>query len=96
MAILIHSQALVQNGSNGEGQNSGGAHTTSRIWNTLLQAVANFDHTFDKHGVSAMLGFSSEQSSLGYKTEQSFSSPFPNDAITGTFDGSKVNRKLIQ
>ena len=32
--------------SNGEGQNSGGAHTTSRIWNTLLQAVANYDHTF--------------------------------------------------
>lgn len=79
--------------SNGEGQNSGGAHTTSRIWNTLLQAVANYDHTFDKHGVSAMLGFSSEQSSLGYKTEQSFSSPFPNDAITGTFDGSKVKPK---
>jgi len=40
-----------------------------------------------------MLGFSSEQSSLGYKTEQSFSSPFPNDAITGTFDGSKVKPK---
>ncbi len=79
--------------SNGEGQNSGGAHTTSRIWNTLLQAVANYDHTFDKHGVSAMLGFSSEQSSLGYKTEQSFSSPFLNDAITGTFDGSKVKPK---
>lgn len=79
--------------SNGEGQNSGGAHTTSRIWNTLLQAVANYDHTFDKHGVSAMLGFSSEQSSLGYKTEQSFSSPFPNDAITGTFDGSKLKAK---
>ena len=37
-----------------------------------------------------MLGFSSEQSSLGYKTEQGFKAPFPNDAITGSFDGSKV------
>lgn len=74
----------------GEGQSSSGAHNTTRVWNTLLQAVANYDHTFDKHGVSAMLGFSSEQSSLGYKTEQSFSSPFPNDVITGSFDGSKV------
>ncbi|WP_288692168.1 TonB-dependent receptor [uncultured Bacteroides sp.] len=75
---------------NGEGQSSSGAHNTSRIWSTLLQAVANYDHTFDKHGVSAMVGFSSEESSLGFKTEQSFSSPFPNDLITGSFDGSKV------
>lgn len=74
----------------GEGQSSLGSHSTSRIWNTLLQAVANYDHTFNKHGVSAMLGFSSEQSSLGYKTEQGFKAPFPNDAITGSFDGSKV------
>lgn len=74
----------------GEGQSSSGSHSTSRIWNTLLQAVANYDHTFGKHGVSAMLGFSSEQSSLGYKTEQGFKAPFPNDAITGSFDGSKV------
>ena len=74
----------------GEGQSSSGSHSTSRIWNTLLQAVANYDHTFNKHGVSAMLGFSSEQSSLGYKTEQGFKAPFPNDAITGSFDGSKV------
>lgn len=74
----------------GEGQSSSGSHSTSRIWSTLLQAVANYDHTFGKHGVSAMLGFSSEQSSLGYKTEQGFKGPFPNDAIIGSFDGSKV------
>lgn len=74
----------------GEGQSSSGSHSTSRIWSTLLQAVANYDHTFDKHGVSAMLGYSAEQSSLGFKTEQGFKSPFPNDAITGSFDGSKV------
>ena len=61
----------------GEGQSSSGSHSTSRIWSTLLQAVANYDHTFGKHGVSAMLGFSSEQSSLGYKTEQGFKGPFP-------------------
>ena len=41
----------------GEGQSSSGSHSTSRIWNTLLQAVANYDHTFNKHGVSAMLRF---------------------------------------
>lgn len=74
----------------GEGQSSSGSHSTSRIWNTLLQAVANYDHTFGKHGVSGMLGFSSEQSSMGFKTEQGFKAPFPNDAITGSFDGSKV------
>lgn len=81
---------------NGEGQSSSGAHNTSRIWSTLLQAVANYDHTFDKHGVSAMVGFSSEESSLGFKTEQSFSSPFPNDLITGSFDGSKVPVKQVR
>ena len=37
-----------------------------------------------------MAGFSSEQSNLGFSTAQSFNKPFPNDAITGSFDGSKV------
>lgn len=77
--------------TSGEGQESSGGHTTERMWNTLLQAVANYDHTFGKHGVSVMAGFSSEQSNLGYETEQKFSKPFPNDVITGSFDGNKLN-----
>lgn len=82
-----------QKWTNGEGQASSGGHSTARIWNTLLQAVANYDHTFGQHSVSAMVGFSSEQTSLGFKTEQSFTSPFPNDAITGSFDGSQLTPK---
>uniref|UniRef100_UPI0035A6ACF4 SusC/RagA family TonB-linked outer membrane protein n=2 Tax=uncultured Bacteroides sp. TaxID=162156 RepID=UPI0035A6ACF4 len=74
----------------GEGQKSSGGHTTERSWNTLLQAVANYDHTFGDHGVSAMAGFSSEETNLGFKTEQTYKEPFPNDLITGSFDGTKV------
>lgn len=75
----------------GEGQNSSGGHTTARQWTTLLQAVANYDHNFGEHGLSLMAGFSSERSNLGFETEQTFKYPFPNDAITGSFDGSKVS-----
>ncbi len=75
----------------GEGQNSSGGHTTARQWTTLLQAVANYDHNFGDHGLSLMAGFSSERSNLGFETEQTFKYPFPNDAITGSFDGSKVS-----
>lgn len=75
----------------GEGQNSSGGHTTARQWTTLLQAVANYDHNFGDHGLSLMAGFSSEKSNLGFETEQTFKYPFPNDAITGSFDGSKVS-----
>lgn len=74
----------------GEGQNSSGGHNTERKWSTLLQALANYDHVFGNHGISVMAGFSSEQSNLGFSTAQSFNKPFPNDAITGSFDGSKV------
>ncbi|WHX14087.1 TonB-dependent receptor [Phocaeicola dorei] len=55
-----------------------------------MQALANYDHVFGNHGISVMAGFSSEQSNLGFSTAQSFNKPFPNDAITGSFDGSKV------
>ena len=74
----------------GEGQNSSGGHNTERKWSTLLQALANYDHVFGNHGISVIAGFSSEQSNLGFSTAQSFNKPFPNDAITGSFDGSKV------
>jgi len=74
----------------GEGVNSSGGHNTERRWNTLVQAVANYDRTFGKHGISAMLGASTEQTSIGFTTEQTFNKPFPNDAIVYSFDGSKV------
>lgn len=78
------------NWSVGEGKNSKGGHKTDRRWSTLLQALANYDHTFGVHGVSVMLGASTEQSNVGYATNQGFNPPFPNDAITGSFDGSKL------
>ncbi|MDR1672467.1 MAG: TonB-dependent receptor [Bacteroidales bacterium] len=74
----------------GEGANSSGGHNTDRSWSTLLQALANYDKSFGKHNVSVMLGASSEQSNLGYATTQDYGRPFPNDAITGTFDESTL------
>lgn len=74
----------------GEGQNSSGGHHTQRTWNTLLQAVINYNRTFEKHSISAMTGTSSEQTNIGFSTDQTFNKPFPNDAIIYSFDGSKV------
>lgn len=76
--------------ASGEGTQSSGGHKTSRYWNTLLQAVANYDHTFGKHGVSLMAGASREESSIGFSTNQQYSKPFANDAITGSFNGNLV------
>lgn len=78
------------NWAQGEGVNSSGGHNTERRLGTLLQALVNYDRSFGKHSVSAMLGTSSEQSSIGFTTNQSFNKPFPNDAIIYSFDGSKV------
>ncbi len=78
------------NWANGEGSQSSGSHVTGRYWNTLLQALANYDHTFGKHGISLMAGTSREGSNTGFETDQTFNKPFPNDAVTGSFDGSKV------
>jgi TonB-linked SusC/RagA family outer membrane protein len=78
------------NWASGEGSQSSGGHATGRYWNTLLQALANYDHTFGKHGVSLMAGTSREQSNVGFETNQTFNKPFPNDAITGSFNGSEV------
>jgi TonB-linked SusC/RagA family outer membrane protein len=74
----------------GEGSSSSGAHNTARTWNTLLQALANYDKSFGKSSISAMLGASSEQSNIGFSTNQSFNKPFPNDAILYSFDGSTL------
>lgn len=74
----------------GEGVNSSGGHNTQRTWNTLLQAIANYNKTFGLHSVGLMAGTSKEERNIGYATNQTFNKPFPNDAITGSFDGSQV------
>lgn len=76
--------------SQGEGVNSSGGHNTQRTWNTLLQAIANYNKTFGLHSVGLMAGTSKEERNIGYSTNQTFNKPFPNDAITGSFDGSQV------
>lgn len=76
--------------ASGEGANSSGGHNTSRNWKTLLQALINYDRTFGKHGISAMLGASSERDSEGFTTNQTFNKPFPNDAINYSFNGANV------
>lgn len=78
------------NWTTGEGSQSSGGHSTSRVWSTLLQGLANYDHNFGKHGLSLMAGVSREETNVGFSTNQSFKAPFPNDAVTGTFDGSKL------
>lgn len=85
--------SATSNWAQGEGANSSGAHNTERTWSTLIQAVANYDKTFGKHTVGAMLGASQEQGNIGFSTNQSFNKPFPNDAIVYSFDGSKVAAK---
>ena len=70
-----------------EGSKSKAKHTTDYSINTLLQIVANYDRTFGKHNVSAMLGASSEVGNIGFGTTQEYTN-MPNDVITGTFVGS--------
>lgn len=76
-----------QNWNQAEGAKSTAAHNTDYSINTLLQVVANYDKTFGKHNISAMLGASSEVGNIGYGTSQSYTN-MPNDVITGTFVGS--------
>jgi TonB-linked SusC/RagA family outer membrane protein len=74
----------------GEGKNSSGGHNTQRRWSTLLQALANYDKTFDKHTIGLMAGASTEQLNIGFSTDQTFNKPFPNDAINYSFDESTL------
>lgn len=76
-----------QNWLKPEGSKSTATHTTDYNISTLLQVVANYDKTFGKHNVSAMLGASSEVGNIGFATDQRYSN-MPNDVITGTFVGS--------
>ncbi len=78
------------NWAQGEGTQSSGGHSTSRVWSTLLQALVNYDKEFGKHGVSLMAGTSREESNVGFSTSQTYKAPFANDAITGSFNGSQV------
>lgn len=78
------------NWAQGEGTQSSGGHSTERVWSTLLQALVNYDKEFGKHGVSLMAGTSREETSVGFKTSQTYKAPFANDAITGSFNGSQV------
>ena len=76
-----------QNWLKPEGVNSSASHNTSYSINTLLQLVANYNKTFGKHSIAAMLGASSEVGNIGYSTSQSYSN-LANDVIRGTFVGS--------
>lgn len=77
--------------ANGEGNRSRGRHITERVWTTLLQALANYDKSFGQHSISLMAGASTEQTNVGFSTDQYFSYNFPNDAITQSFDGTKLS-----
>ena len=72
-----------------EGINSSVTHNTDYAINTLLQVVANYNKTFGKHSIAAMLGASSEVGNIGYATNQSYSN-LANDVIQGTFKGSNA------
>ena len=78
------------NWAQGEGSQSSGGHSTSRVWTTLLQALLNYDKEFGKHGLSLMAGASREETNVGFETSQTYKAPFANDAITGSFNGSQV------
>ena len=74
----------------GEGMQSSGGHSTSRVWSTLLQALVNYDKEFGKHGLALMAGASREETNVGFSTNQTYKAPFANDAITGSFNGNQV------
>lgn len=73
------------NWTQGEGAYSSGGHSTGKNWNTLLQAIVNYERTFNKHTANIMLGTSSEQTNIGFNTNQTYNRPFPNDALQYTF-----------
>ena len=72
------------NWTQAEGSKSSATHTTEYAINTLLQVVANYNKTFGRHSVAAMLGASSELGNIGFKTDQRYSN-MANDVIQGTF-----------
>ena len=73
-----------------EGEASTVSHSTSYGINTLLQIVANYNKTFGKHSIAAMLGASTEISGIGYSTSNNFKN-LANDTIRGTFSGNNTS-----
>ena len=92
-ANTYYTTAASKDWAQGEGVKSSGGHTTERVWETLLQAVANYNFSLGSHNFDVMAGASKEDTSVGFSTSQQFSGPFPNDNIFGSFDGSKVTAK---
>jgi TonB-linked SusC/RagA family outer membrane protein len=82
----------------GEGASSSSTHQTDRKISTLVQGLINYDKTINRHTIGLMLGASNEQLNIGFFTDQRYNKPFPNDAVTGSFDGTTipVSRTLVQ
>lgn len=76
--------------TSGEGVKSSASHSTNWSLTTLLQVVANYNKSFDKHNIDLMAGASSESANIGWSTSQSFSN-LANDTITGSFSGSNTS-----
>ena len=72
-----------------EGEASTVSHSTSYGISSLLQIVANYNKTFGKHNVAAMLGASAEINGIGYSTTNNFKN-LANDTIRGTFSASNT------
>ncbi len=85
-----YTTAASNNWASGEGAKSSGSHSTERTWETLLQAVANYDFNIGENAFNIMVGGSAERTNMGFETSQAYSGPFANDAIQGSFDGSLV------
>ena len=75
-ANTYYMTAASGNWAQGEGAKSSGSHLTERTWETLLQAVINYDLNLGGHAFNIMAGASSEKSNTGFSTNQSFSGPF--------------------
>ena len=75
--------------TNAEGTRATASHGTSWSLSTLLQIVANYNHSFGKHNLDLMAGASVEDANFGWSTSQSFKQ-LANDTITGTFSGNST------
>ncbi len=79
------------NWTKGEGSQSSGGHSTERKWQTLLQAVLNYDKTIgEDHTIGFMAGASREKQNVGHNTNQTYKAPFANDVVTESFNGNIV------
>lgn len=78
------------NASQGEGANSSGSHNTDYKFDYLLQSTLTYQKRFNEHDVTIMTGVANERKGAGFYTSQLYLKPFPNDAITGSFDGRNL------